>query len=443
MNSMPGQSYSNHDPLYVVKSIDGSNQVSASLKTTYQVTEWIDCWASPELVQAIETHLALEATERILKNPGSTIDYGFSFHGLNTIRQSCLKEVYRIQEEEGRQPHGAELGAGFGNMTWKLLAAGARLDAFEIQEATAEELKIRLGRLSTDFWGGNQLQNILKVYVQNALTALESPDFTHKYDFIWAGNLLHFLTPPELKRLNIIFQRVLKPNGTIFAEANSPFIWNKMFENPTLVLNAYIKAQEKGLEFPGFLTINAATTVTDTYQAIKTTAISVLNSTEMDQYSVPQQGDAWAEGYQAQESFNVEALVTDYYLGVDNIVRFHHVAHFLDEITACKVFPVEQFIHLKVLCNLEAGGNLELILQKRRLSDTLELDSSISDSAEGLCDKDKSVTHTNLVTLEPYNVTFFLKKRPRSFELLATKKLVSDDKVTLYDIEKSCGVVLR
>ena len=80
------------------------------------------------------------------KNSDSEIDYGYSFPGLNDIRQTCLKEIRDFYKHKGKRPCVA-VGAGFGNMTWKLLAAGAKVDAIELQKPTADELSERIRKM--------------------------------------------------------------------------------------------------------------------------------------------------------------------------------------------------------------------------------------------------------------------------------------------------------
>lgn len=43
------------------------------------------------------------------------------------------------------------------------------------------------------------------------LTIIDNHLFANRYDFIWLENIIHYLTPNDLKRLNTIFQKVLKP----------------------------------------------------------------------------------------------------------------------------------------------------------------------------------------------------------------------------------------
>lgn len=54
--------------------------------------------------------------------------------------KTCLEAVRAHYETTGKRARVADLGTGFGTMTWKLLAAGAEVDAFERQKPTADEL---------------------------------------------------------------------------------------------------------------------------------------------------------------------------------------------------------------------------------------------------------------------------------------------------------------
>ncbi len=100
------------------------------------------------------------------------------------MEQVCLNEIRDQFQASGKRPRVADIGAGFGNMTWKLLAAGAAVDAFELQAPTAIELHRRLQQMDLHFWEGASLKDILAVVAENAISDLKNPDFLEKYDFI-------------------------------------------------------------------------------------------------------------------------------------------------------------------------------------------------------------------------------------------------------------------
>src|SRR3990167_1957098 len=92
-----------------------------------QCMEWLPTTFSPDIKQTIIDRVAAEEKELLSKTAHSESEpsYGYSFPGLNEIRKAFLvaiQEQYRITK---KRPRIADIGAGFGNMTWKALVAGA------------------------------------------------------------------------------------------------------------------------------------------------------------------------------------------------------------------------------------------------------------------------------------------------------------------------------
>ena len=233
------------------------------MRTTFEVSEWLHPTASSEVKNIARKKVASETKERLVRNNNSPIDYGYSFSGLDSIKQQFLKATRNFYSTQGRRPIIADIGAGFGTMTWKILAAGGKVDAFEIQAPSASILKERLDATNSLLWEGENIEDILHVYAEDALSVLSKPEFEEKYDFIWISQVLHFLTPGQIEYLRTLFQYTLKPNGEVFIEANT-FASFRPIDNYSILETTYQRANQKGLVYPGFLAFNSATVIDQT-----------------------------------------------------------------------------------------------------------------------------------------------------------------------------------
>lgn len=327
------------------------------------VNEWLSPKSRDSLKDAVKRQVSSEVKERLLRNPGSDIDYGYSFPGLNCIKTACLKEVRGFYEATGKRARVADIGAGFGSMTWKLLAAGAEVDAFEIQKPTAHELFRRITDMNPYFWDEDNIEDILEVFPENALTTLRNLAFTEKYDFIWISQVLHFLTPDEIQQLSIIFQAVLKPGGRVFAEANAIHTFQSL-DTSNILKSSYENAQKIGIKFPGFLTLNSATLINDSIgRVVDATLVTVYDQTEMEQYNIPYQTNAYGMGYlgPVQEDMveikfnNTKKKYPGHRFSIN---RFHQVMTLLDEETAKLCFNQSDVECISYHFDLRTGERL-------------------------------------------------------------------------------------
>ncbi len=119
------------------------------------------------------------------------------------------------------------------------------------------------------------------------------------------GSILHFLTPNDLKKLNLIFHEVLKPNGKVFAETNTRTMFSWL-TNYSILQTAYETAKMKKLEFPGFLVMNAATLIDDTIdKVVASTCVSVLDTEDMARHAIPCQVNAYGNDHLGAFDVNI------------------------------------------------------------------------------------------------------------------------------------------
>jgi SAM-dependent methyltransferase len=322
------------------------------LTAEYPAKNWLAANASDTLIQATDKLVAAEKRERVIRNEGSSIDYGYSFPGLQESRDNCLKAIRHYHATNGMRPMIADIGAGFGNMTWKMLAAGGQVDAFEIQKPTAVELKNRIQRMPAHHWEGAKIKDILNVFSDNVLNVLSAQDFSEKYDFVWMGNIIHFLTPEDFKKLNAILLQVLKPNGKLIIETNTLTSFNSI-SNYSIIAATYSRAKQKGIEFPGFMGASAITIIDASInEVLACSFVSVLDSEEMRLNAIPYQTQAYGKEYllASEETQKNEALfqsqtkIPSGHIAVPN--RFNMVMHLLDEDIALKAYTSAGFSYV-------------------------------------------------------------------------------------------------
>lgn len=332
-------------------------------KQEFDVEQWLDSRSRKSLHEAISEKILAEKKERLLRNTNSSIDYGYSFGGLYCIKIDCLKAIRAYYQTTGIRPVVADIGAGLGSMTWKLLAASAQVDAFEIQKPSAEELLTRMKSITPYFWEEEELDTILTVYPENAITRLKENTFKEKYDFIWMSQVIHFLTPDDIMALKSIFQEVLKPNGKVFIDANTYYSIEALDKNKT-VLRTYEQAKQKKLNFPGFLTFNAATLIDHTIdKVVAMTTISAFDNQQMKKYSIPFETNAYGKGYAGpkpdeKEEGPLHLIKRDNPSHCYSINRFYQTTTLLDEKTAPLVFKQEGFSCVSYLFNPFTGETL-------------------------------------------------------------------------------------
>lgn len=316
--------------------------------TLEDIKQWLGVDFPPELYPMVINLINNEKKERLLRNINSDIDYGYSFPGLSGMSQVFLSELRAFSNCSGRPPKVADIGAGFGNTTTKALLAGAHVDAFEIQKPSADELSKRIKALDPRFWQGRKLDKILKVYVGNALELLKDKQFENHYDFIWMSQVIHFLTPDEIRVLNQLFQSVLRPGGRVFLLSNNIHIFDHA-DSAGLIKKAYEQGISKDLFCPGFMAMNLASLRDATTMRLAGyEVLSTYNQEQMTINSIPFRINAYGKGFigPTPDTVSLGAL--------DNVIkrhpeqtyvidRFHQVVNLFDPDTATITFQQSGF----------------------------------------------------------------------------------------------------
>lgn len=364
------------------------------MQTKFEIAEWLAPTASNKIKKMVNEKIASESKERLIRNAYSPIDYGYSFPGLDPIKQQCLKAVRDFHETQGRRPVIADIGAGFGSMTWKLLAAGGKVDAFEIQVPSAMELKQRIDATSSVLWNNESLEDILYVYADDIFNILSDSKFVEKYDFIWISQVLHFLTPSQIEYLRTLFQQTLKPSGEVFIETNT-FVSFRPIGNYSILEATYQRANQKNLVYPGYITFNSATVIDQTIsQVVDIAFISAYEQTEMDKYQISYQPNGYGVGYLGPSTDEcilekLKSYKQQFPTHQFKINRFHQVMNLLDERSLNYSFGQHGF-HMTIVYldpmtnqqvstpeNSDRGYNLAAVLKKRNESPRLVNPASV------------------------------------------------------------------
>lgn len=370
-----------------------SNLSHESESLRKQVAEWLSPEASQTLINIVTTKVQLEEKEYLATF--AKVDFGVSYAGLNTLRQSILKEVRSFSQTHHKRPKVADLGAGLGNMTWKLLAAGADVDVFEHQPELTNEIKRRLKETDPLIWQDAKLKDIVKFSSQNMFQTLRKNEFKEKYDFLWIGNVIHFLFPHEIKVFIAILKRVLKPGGKFFLESDISSTLNmQTVKNYYLIEHAIERAKKAGCDFPGFLASNHAVLFNKNENKIITRSIiTAWHEKEIQALGLHPKMTSNGIGYLLPNKFDKHSIELDQQvnntlkkMGKESIVlaRGHTVMNRMDLESAKKFFKNRAgFISIKIENSVDEIS-LYMVMQKPNLNLSLNSTSDTSPVSERL-----------------------------------------------------------
>ena len=232
--------------------------LSSGVSFAFDTSEWLpkppEEMAEKDWFRFIASLIRSENFERNIKNDGSDVDFGHSYNFLNPIKQTLLKDVHNYQRTFGVRPKVADIGAGLGKMSWKILLAGGQVDAFDIQVPTAKEMVKRLKAMDKKLWGSDVLENILRVFAMDFISLENETELFKKYDFIYIGQVIHFLSPQDVNKLIKILGKMIKPGGKIYVEVNSIHYLSTLKDDRAT--DYYKEAKKENSDFPGLIAIN-------------------------------------------------------------------------------------------------------------------------------------------------------------------------------------------
>lgn len=334
-------------------------------------------WLGEDRVERIKANVLSrvrsEQKERLFRNPDSKIDFGYSFPGVDAIKLACLDAIRTSYVANKQRPLVADIGAGFGSMTWKMLCAGASVSAFEIQVPTAAELNRRMQSLDETLLEQAPLEEVLQVHAGDALEILAESEFKEKFDYVWISQVIHFMTPSQIEQLNGILQQIVKPDGQVFMVSNNLHQF-KVIPGQEVLQRAYDKALSKGQVCPGFLAFNGATLI-DRWagRAVGFRIVSAYNLEEMKINGISQIPQAYGHGYIGPTP--LDTCIPEYELAKAEhgerfkINKFYQVMNLFEPETAAMAFRSSGFD--VVSFNLDIGTGKKFLSSDRDVGTTV------------------------------------------------------------------------
>jgi len=250
----------------------------AILLTHAEIMEDLKLWLPSHLTKDDHTAIAniIETAQDepiVASKEYQNRDFGFSYSGITSTALSSLKEIHDRAEKSASRIAAVDIGAGHGNMTWKMILAGANVDAIELQKPLAEALSKKT-LIVKPYVKPLKIRDLVTVHhsdffdavSQGQLTNKYTNKYTEKYDVAWAGNFIHMLTPKEVDRFARQLFVMMKNGGKVFITAHtySPGYQGDADLAGQSQVDLFYANKAKGLRFPGFM-IRSSVSVTDQF----------------------------------------------------------------------------------------------------------------------------------------------------------------------------------
>ncbi|MCH9717585.1 MAG: class I SAM-dependent methyltransferase [Gammaproteobacteria bacterium] len=287
------------------------------------------------LISGAEAQIAGMAggKELIPQDSSEDPNFGYAFPYFTAEKQALVAEIRAQYEATGIHPVVADIGAGLGTMTWRLLAAGAQVDAFEYGVEAARQLQERMQRTPSVLLDDEPISDLLQVVSGDAIQNLSPADasdttYTNKYDYVWLGNVVHFMTPDQVANLKQVLNIILKPGGQAFITSNALSSYQRMSDFP-LLKEKVTQGKADGDYCPGFLAINAK----NDHTALGAEGSVCLKQEDMEE-GVLLKAEAYKPGLVGPTGV-IEGTTDNF---------FHMIINILDPETLRKVFSPEFYV---------------------------------------------------------------------------------------------------
>lgn len=214
----------------------------------------IEQWTPPRLhtdknMQTISERIYSEDISVVINaDPANKRDYGKNFPAVTPIHEACLLEVNKRYMKAGKRPLVLDLGAGDGSMTWKMIVAGGFVYAIEGQMPTANKMQENVQKARPFLAFGETMRTVYLGYVKDVLNFNIEP-YQKEYDVTWSGNLIHLMTPNQIRGYLANLYRITASGGYAFATANAP-------SSIPELCGFYEERLRQGVDFPGHVLVN-------------------------------------------------------------------------------------------------------------------------------------------------------------------------------------------
>lgn len=261
---------------YITETAEAGSKLSRFLKPVVptlaglRLTEvnWIpeNFARTPEEVRAkldkIATSSYLEKDMENLVVDGDRKDVGLTTNLLYEPLTTILKGIREKYEATGARVPVADLGSAYGAASLRMLMAGASVTALESSERIHAELVRRISEAQPVFLReGETLPKVFRSLNRDLMArkmdggyVFDAPILKDSFEFIWAGNLMHFFAPSEAKKALEILFRMARPGAQIALTMDSVVQFSKgpVFDF-AMASDFALSEMEKGAEFPGYV----------------------------------------------------------------------------------------------------------------------------------------------------------------------------------------------
>jgi hypothetical protein len=179
-------------------------------------------------------------------------DHGSCYNFLTPLEQMMLEEI-RAQNtaNRGQRPLIADLGAGMGYMSWKMIVAGGQCYAVELDRERAKQACTNSLKAREFLDEGETLKSCFKGFNQDVLTFGRKSEYEDFFALTYSGNILHFFTPAQAQQYVKMLFNITQEEGLAFARVHVP--------NTPETLEQFNKAKKANKPFPGYMLMNLLT----------------------------------------------------------------------------------------------------------------------------------------------------------------------------------------
>lgn len=187
---------------------------SITLGAMQDASEWVDAKITAQVQELIEREQPLIVPK---EEELGQIRLGVNWAGINHLQWLCLKDIHHTFLSHHQVPVPViDIGAGFGLMSWKMIAAGAEVIAFSNSCSLIEQIN----RSVAENFRELSLKDVsIRVY----------PDFMRineniisRFQVAWSGQNLHLYDPSQVDDYVHKIFLALKPGGRVYLTTLTP-----------------------------------------------------------------------------------------------------------------------------------------------------------------------------------------------------------------------------
>lgn len=142
---------------------------------------------------------------------------GVNWSGINYLQRLCLKDIHDTFLMNHETPVSVfDIGAGFGLMSWKMIAAGADVTASSNNRFLIDQISRSLAKNFKELCLGN-----LSIRVFFDFMKIHE-NMNSRFQIAWSGQNLHLYDPRQVKDYVQKIYSALKPGGRVYLTTLTP-----------------------------------------------------------------------------------------------------------------------------------------------------------------------------------------------------------------------------